>query len=55
VELVDADHRLDDQIDAEYRDKYRRYSENTLRRITSPQARSTTLRLVPATSDQRRR
>ena len=47
VELVDADHGLDDQIDAEYRDKYSRYSENTLRRITSPEARSTTLKLVP--------
>jgi hypothetical protein len=54
VELLDADRRLADQIDAEYRDKYRRYSENTLRRISSPQARSTTLRLVPATIESRR-
>jgi hypothetical protein len=54
VELLEADHGLDDQIDAEYRTKYRRYSENTLRRITSPQARSTTLRLVPATIESRR-
>jgi len=38
---------LDDRLDAAYRSKYRRYSENTLRAITSPQARSTTLRLVP--------
>lgn len=50
VDLVDTDHRLDDQIDAEYRTKYGRYSENTLRRITSPQARSTTLKLVPRQS-----
>ncbi len=50
VELVEADHGLDDRIDAEYRDKYRRYSENTLRRITSPEARSTTLKLVPRQS-----
>jgi hypothetical protein len=55
VELVDADHGLNDGIDAEYRAKYRRYSENTLQRITSPQARSTTLKLVCATSDQPRR
>ena len=40
---------LDDRLDAAYRSKYRRYSENTLRAITSPQARSTTLRLVPQT------
>jgi hypothetical protein len=39
--------QLDDRLDAAYRSKYGRYSENTLRRITSPQSRSTTLRLVP--------
>jgi len=55
VNLVDADHTPDDQIDAEYRTKYRRYSENTLRRITGPEARSTTLKLVPDSADQRRR
>jgi Uncharacterized protein conserved in bacteria (DUF2255) len=46
VRLDDADHDLDDQLDAAYRSKYGRYSENTLSRITSPEARSTTLRLV---------
>ena len=46
VQLEDADHDLDDQIDAAYRDKYGRYSENTLSRITSLEARSTTLRIV---------
>jgi hypothetical protein len=50
VKLLDADHGLDDQIDAGYRTKYGRYSENTLRRITSPEARSTTLKLVPRQS-----
>jgi hypothetical protein len=55
VTLVDANPDMGDQIDAEYRGKYGRYSENTLRRIISPEARSTTLKLVPATSDQRRR
>jgi hypothetical protein len=48
VMLIDADHAIDDQIDAEYRTKYRRYSENTLQRITSPPARSTTFKLEPA-------
>jgi hypothetical protein len=47
VAFEDADHGVDDQVDAAYRTKYRRYSENTLRRITSPEARSTTYRLVP--------
>ncbi len=48
VTLIDADHAIDDQIDAGYRTKYGRYSEDTLRRITSPQARSTTFKLEPA-------
>jgi hypothetical protein len=47
VAFEDASGRLDDRLDAAYRSKYRRYSENTLRAITSPRARSTTLRLVP--------
>lgn len=46
--LIDADHAIDDQIDAGYRTKYGRYSEDTLRRITSPQARLTTFKLEPA-------
>src|SRR5687768_7540690 len=40
VALVDADHDVDDQIDAAYRSKYGRYSANTINRITSPEARS---------------
>ena len=47
VSLIDSDDELDDKIDAAYRSKYGRYSESTLRRITSPEARSTTLKLVP--------
>ncbi|MFI6027946.1 DUF2255 family protein [Amycolatopsis magusensis] len=48
--FVDAtgDAALDDAIDRAYRDKYRRYSANTLDRITSSQARSTTIRVAPA-------
>jgi hypothetical protein len=47
VDFVDADHGLDDRIDAAYRAKYHRYSVTTLNRITSSGARSTTIRLVP--------
>jgi hypothetical protein len=35
-----------DAINAAYRTKYSRYSESTLDRITSPEANSTTIRLV---------
>jgi hypothetical protein len=47
VVFEDAGGDVDDELDAAYRSKYGRYSENTLRRITSPEARSTTLKLVP--------
>jgi hypothetical protein len=47
VVLEDADHALDDEIDAAYRRKYG-WSSNAVERITSPEARSTTLRLVPS-------
>ena len=46
VVLEDADHDLDDEIDEEYRRKYGR-SSSSVARITSPEARSTTIRLVP--------
>jgi hypothetical protein len=51
VSLVDADHRINEEIDQEYRAKYGRYAASTISRITSPEARSTTLRLVPAAPD----
>lgn len=47
VVFEDAGSKLDDQIDAAYRSKYRRYAAGTLDRITSPQARSTTIRVRP--------
>ena len=47
VTFEDADHALDDEIDEEYRRKYGRTS-TAVDRITSADARSTTLRLVPA-------
>ena len=43
----DADHDLDDEIDEEYRRKYGR-SSAAVDHITSPEARSTTIRLVPS-------
>ena len=50
VAFVDADHSIDDQIDAAYRTKYRRYAKSITDRITSPGARSTTIKLVPRSS-----
>jgi hypothetical protein len=47
VSLVEANHGIDDQIDDEYRAKYSRYAASTISHITSREARSTTLRLVP--------
>ena len=47
VTFAGADHSLDDDIDAAYRSKYRRYARNITDSITSPGARSTTTRLLP--------
>jgi hypothetical protein len=47
VTFVDADHTIDDQIDAAYRAKYRRYTGRILNSVLTPQARSTTMKLVP--------
>jgi len=44
VLFEDADHGLDDEIDEEYRRKYGR--STPVDRITSPEARSTTVRFV---------
>jgi hypothetical protein len=49
VRLVETDD-LNDQIDAAYRTKYRRYAANIIDAIVSPQARAATLRLVPTAS-----
>jgi hypothetical protein len=46
VRLVETDD-LNDQIDAAYRTKYRRYAASIIDTIVSPQARAATLRLVP--------
>ena len=47
VTFVDADHDLDDEIDATYRTKYRRYPAGIVDHVVSPQARSATIKLVP--------
>jgi len=46
IDVVD----LEDEIDAAYRTKYRRYAASIIDHITSPGARSATLRLVPRTT-----
>jgi hypothetical protein len=47
VALVDADHDVDDALDAAYRDKYRGYGASLVDPMVSPETRSTTIRLVP--------
>ncbi|HEX3488160.1 MAG TPA: DUF2255 family protein [Streptosporangiaceae bacterium] len=47
VAFADADHGLDDEIDAAYQGKYQRYPKNVTDSVLTPGARSTTLRLVP--------
>jgi hypothetical protein len=47
VTFVDANPDLNDQIDAVYRSKYRRYATNIINTIVSPTARSATIKLVP--------
>jgi hypothetical protein len=47
VTFADADHGLDDQIDAAYSAKYRRYGGTYVDPMVTPQARQTTIRLVP--------
>jgi hypothetical protein len=47
VNFVDADHDLEDRIDDAYRTKYHRYAASTISSIMSPEARSTTIKLVP--------
>jgi hypothetical protein len=47
VTFVDVGHDLDGQIDAAYRAKYGRYAAYILDAIIGPEARSTTIELVP--------
>lgn len=46
IRLVETDD-MNDEIDAAYRTKYRRYAASIIDAIISPQARAATLKLVP--------
>ena len=45
--VEETDPGLNDQLDAVYRTKYRRYAASIIRSIVSPEARSATIKLVP--------
>jgi hypothetical protein len=45
--FVDTDSDLDDEIDAAYRTKYRRYAGRILDSVLTPEARSATIKVVP--------
>jgi len=47
VTFVDADPVLNDAIDAAYRTKYRRHGAQWVDPMVAPEARSTTIKLVP--------
>ena len=47
VSFADADHEIDDEIDAVYRAKYRQYPASIVGSVLTPAARSTTLKLEP--------
>lgn len=47
VTFVDANHDIDDEIDAAYRAKYRRYAGSILNSVLTPEARSATIKLAP--------
>jgi len=47
VSFADANHQRDDEIDAAYRAKYRRYAGRVLNSVLTPEARSTTTQLLP--------
>ena len=44
---MDADHDIDDEVDAAYRIKYPRYAAVIIGHIVSPEARPPTIKLVP--------
>ena len=47
VTFVDAGRDIDDEVDTAYRAKYRRYAGSILNSVLTPEARSTTIKLVP--------
>jgi hypothetical protein len=46
VTFVDADSSVNDQVDAAYQSKYRRYAKSIVDSINSPEARSATIKLI---------
>jgi hypothetical protein len=47
VTFQEADPGINDQIDGAYRTKYRHYSANIVNSVLTPEARSSTIKLVP--------
>ena len=47
ISFIEADDAINDQIDAAYRTKYRRYGARYVDPMVAPEARATTLKLVP--------
>ncbi len=47
VSFVDADSKIYDLVDAAYRNKYRHYSARIVNTILTPEARDSTLKLLP--------
>jgi len=47
VTFAAADPNLNDEIDAAYRTKYRRYEATYVKPLVSPEARSSTIELLP--------
>ena len=47
VIFVEADSSINDQLDAAYRTKYRRYATSIINHIVSLEARSATIKLLP--------
>lgn len=47
VTFVEAEQDIDDRIDDAYRTKYHRYSDSYVPPMISPEARATTIKLVP--------
>ncbi len=47
VSFVESDPKINDQIDAAYHTKYRRYAASIVATVVSPEARSSTIKLQP--------
>jgi hypothetical protein len=51
VSFVDMDHEIDNELDAAYRAKYRHYAASVVGSVVTPEARATTLKLVPRSTE----